>query len=110
MDLITLGLGSGLDDDKLLYIMVVVNKFSKKAWYVPYKKTRNGMMILQSLERELFCRLSYPSALITHRGTQITGKVWSTAIRRIGIEPSTATTAHPESNRQSERAIQTLLH
>jgi Integrase zinc binding domain len=37
MDLMTLDLVSGLNNEEVFYILVVVDKYSKQVWYIPYR-------------------------------------------------------------------------
>jgi Integrase core domain len=108
--ILCLDLVSGLNTRGTQYIVVCTDKFSKYVTYIPFKKTPTSKTISAELNEKIFSRFGYPEVIITHRGPQFKGKGWRKEMGQWGIATRTSTTAHPQSDGQSERSIQTLLH
>ena len=50
-----------------------------------------------------------PVRVISDRGPQFTAKIWQEVLSQLGISAALASSHHPQSDRQSERSIQTFL-
>jgi hypothetical protein len=108
--ILCLDLVSRLNTKGTLYILVCTIKFSKHLTYKPFKKIPNSMIISTKLNERIFSRFSYPKVIITDRGPQFKGKKSKKEMGRWGIATRISTPAHLQSDGQSERSIQTILH
>jgi hypothetical protein len=67
-------------------------------------------MILTELEKTNFSKFGYLQVIISDRGLQFKGEVWRKMLATLHISAGLTTTAHPQSDGQSERAIQNLIN
>ena len=90
-------------------ILVVVDKFSKYAILEPCPSTMTALDTAQAFIRRVVSSFGVPSVVISDRGPQFASKVWEAILQGLGSKAALASTHHPQTDGQSERAIQTLL-
>jgi hypothetical protein len=57
-------------------ILVVVNRFSKMAWYILCHKTINALELAQRMWDSVFSLFGTPDKMVSDRGTVFTSKFW----------------------------------
>jgi Integrase core domain len=108
--ILCLDLVSGLNTRGKQYILVCTHKLSKYVTFIHFEKTPTSKTIKAELNERIFSRFGYPKVIIIDKGPQFKGKRWRKEMGQWGIATRTSKTAHLQSDGQSERSIQTLLH
>jgi hypothetical protein len=99
----------GLANCDIKEVLGVVCKYSKRVTHIPFKKNPTTKKILLMLSYHVFSKHGYPKIIILDRGPQFTCKLWHEELAKMNIEPRWATSRHPQTNGQTERAIQHLI-
>jgi hypothetical protein len=84
-------------------IMVVVDKLTKDAHFVPIKKTHTPTNIAEIYMREIARLHGIPRTIFSDRDTQFTSNFWKGLFKVFGTNLNFRTTYHPQSNGQIER-------
>jgi hypothetical protein len=89
-------------------IMVVVDKLSKSAHFIPVKSTCKAKDIAQIFMKEVFQLHDMPREIISDRDTKFTSNFWKTLM--VGLETNFLfiTAYHPQTDGQKERMNQIL--
>ncbi|GKA74511.1 putative reverse transcriptase domain-containing protein [Tanacetum coccineum] len=89
-------------------IWVIVNRLTKFAHFLPmhedYKMDRFARLYLN----EIVARHGVPISIISDRDSRFTSKFWQSMQKVLGTRLDMSTAYHPQTDRQSERTIQTL--
>jgi Integrase core domain len=109
-EILSMDLVTGIRNSDMKYVLVCIDKFTKRVNYIGFKKTPTSKIILTKLEKTNFSKFGYPQVIISDRGLQFKGEVWRKMLATLQILARLTTTAHPQSDGQSERAIQNLIH
>ena len=91
------------------YILVMVDKFSK---YVLLEGCPEGMTAedtAQIVLTRVIAHFGLPQVVLSDRGPQFTSVLWRMIFRALGSKVALAASHHPQTDGQTERAIQTLL-
>lgn len=109
-DSISIDFLTGLPTTQTTYdmIMVVVDRFTKRAHFIPTTKTLNGPETLNSLFRYVFAYHGFPRTIVSDRDVRFAGTFYQDLTKRLGITLTKSTRNHPQTDGQSERVIQTL--
>ena len=90
-------------------ILVIVDKFTKYVLLEPCTDEISSADTAEILHRRVLCEYGTPNMVISDRGPQFASLVWKELLKRWGSRVALAATHHPQTDGQSERAIQTLI-
>jgi hypothetical protein len=90
-------------------IMVIVDRFTKMAHYVPCNKSITAEETALLWVDRVYRHHGIPDHIISDRGTQFVSEFWDNFLRELGIEPRLSTSFHPETDGQTER-INSILN
>jgi hypothetical protein len=87
-------------------IMVVVDKLSKSAHFIPVKSTCKAIDIANIFMKEIFRLHGMPKEIVSDRDTKFTSNFWKSLM--VGFETKLLfnTTYHPQTDGQTERVNQ----
>ncbi|GJW73627.1 putative reverse transcriptase domain-containing protein [Tanacetum coccineum] len=107
---ITMDFVSGLPRTPSGYdsIWVIVDRLPKFAHFLPMKKTDSIEKLAQLYLKEIVCKHSVPTLIISDRDSLLTSRFWKSLQEAMGTQLDMGTAYHPETDGQSERTIQTL--
>ncbi|MBW0492784.1 hypothetical protein O181_032499 [Austropuccinia psidii MF-1] len=104
MDFIThLPLSNNFDS-----ILVVVDRFSKMAIFVPAYGTITALELAQIFISQVFSKHSLPVSSVSARGYLFVSSFWTNLCQQLKISRDLSTSFHPETDRQRERVNQIL--
>lgn len=89
-------------------IMVVVDRATKRAHFIPTKKQLSSAETAQLYLDNVFKHHGIPHNIVSDRDTRFTAAFWQTLHGRFGTSLFFSTTNHPQTDGQSERTIRTL--
>ena len=89
-------------------ILVVVDRLSKMAMYIPTRKSLDAAGLADLFYRRIWKDYGVPTSIVTDRGTQFTSKFWSAFCYQLRIKRRLSTAFHPQTDGQTERQNQTL--
>jgi hypothetical protein len=90
-------------------ILVVVDRFTKMAHFIPYKEQGFDAPNLASVYQEQIFRLhGLPRDIVSDRGPIFNSQFWREFTSGLGIKCNFSTAFHPQSDGQTERVNQTL--
>jgi hypothetical protein len=94
--------------DKFDSILVVVDRFSKMAHFIPCTKTlsSNGLAIL--FLKNVFRIHGLPNNIVSDRGSIFVSQFWSALMKHLKIRQNLSSAYHPQSDGQTERVNQTV--
>lgn len=101
------GLAGGVPFDAIL---VVVDRYTKMARYIPCHKTVDSPELAKLLWEQVFCLFGMPEGIVSDRGTVFTSQFWSALCYYLFIKQRLTTAFHPQSDGQTERQNQALEH
>jgi RNase H-like domain found in reverse transcriptase/Reverse transcriptase (RNA-dependent DNA polymerase)/Integrase zinc binding domain/Integrase core domain len=90
------------------YILVMVDKFTKRAWYVATKQTVSGREVADLFFDTIVRHQGLPQTIISDRDPRFTGSFWRALWERCGTKLAMSTAYHPQSDGQTERQNRTL--
>ena len=88
---------------------MLVDKFTKYVALEPCRKNITAEQTAQIFVKRIVAEHGVPSVVISDRGTQFTAALWKAILKDLGAKAALATSHHPQTDGQSERAIQTLM-
>ena len=91
-------------------ILVVVDRYTKMACYIPTTKKINAVELEELLMREIFLKFGAPEGIVTDRGSVFTSAFWSEICYQMQVKRRLSTAFHPQTDGQTERQNQTLEH
>ncbi|GJV79896.1 reverse transcriptase domain-containing protein [Tanacetum coccineum] len=89
-------------------IWVIVDRLTKSAHFLPIKETDKMERLTRLYLKEVFSRHGVPVSIISDRDSQFTSRFWQSLQRALGTRLDMNTACHPQTDRKSERTIQTL--
>ena len=89
-------------------IMVIVDRFTKVAHFIPTYKTLTGEEAAKLFLSHVVKLHGFPEELVTDRDIRFQSKFWQTIQHILGAQLSYSSANHPESDGQLERTIQTV--
>ena len=89
-------------------ILVVIDRFSKKVYFLPCNTTITAQGVAMLYQDNIFKEHGLPKKVISDRGSQFVSNFMKELYRKLGIEPNPSTVYHPQTDRQTERANQEL--
>ena len=89
-------------------IMVVVDRFSKMAHFVPCSKTFNATRVAQLYYREVVRLHGLPKSIVSDRDVRFTSHFWRTLRSMLGTKLKFLTVYHPHTDGQTEAVNRSL--
>ena len=89
-------------------IMVVVDKFSKYAHFVPLSHPFTALKVALQYMEHVFKLHGLPEAIVSDRDKVFTSNLWQELFRLAGTELRMSSAYHPQSDGQTERVNQCL--
>ncbi|GJR29474.1 putative reverse transcriptase domain-containing protein [Tanacetum coccineum] len=89
-------------------IWVIVVCFTKSAHFIPTKVTDSMETLTRLYIKEIVSRHGVLISVISDRDNHFTSRFWQSMRNALGTQLDMSTVYHPETDRQSERTIQTL--
>ena len=89
-------------------IMVIVDRFTKRAHFIPSNITDTTKNFTHIFLQEVIRHHGIPSEIVSDRDTQFTSKFWATIAKMMGIERNLSSSHHPQTDGQTERTNRTL--
>jgi transposase InsO family protein len=94
-------------DGEFTAVLVILDRFTKMALYVPMNSITSEAVADVFMER-VVSRFGVPDGIVTDRGPQFTSLFWSELCVAMGIKHKLSTAFHPQTDGQTERQNQTL--
>ena len=91
------------------HCLVIIDKFSKFVLLESVPETLSSAQTAEIFLRRVVSVFGVPSVVITDRGTQFSARLWKQLLEKLGSAAALASSHHPQTDGQSERAIQTFL-
>jgi hypothetical protein len=89
-------------------VLVVVDRFTKMAKYIPCRKTIDAEQLAELLIGTIFKDFGLPKGIVSDRGSVFTSNFWSSVCWTLRIKRRLSTAFHPQTDGQTERQNQTL--
>ena len=89
-------------------ILVVVDKFSKYARFIPLSHPFTAMQVALHYMDSVFKLHGFPLAMISDRHKVFTSTLWQTLFKLTGIELRLSSAYHPQTDGQTERVNQCM--
>ncbi|GJX48795.1 putative reverse transcriptase domain-containing protein [Tanacetum coccineum] len=89
-------------------IWVIVDRLTKSAIFVPMRETDPMDKLARMYLKEVVTRHGIPLSIICDRDPRFTSNFWRSLQNALGTSLDMSTAYHPQTDRQSERTIQTL--
>jgi transposase InsO family protein len=84
-------------------ILVIVDRFTKYAIYIPTKSTLSSEEFAQIFFRRILAKFGIPDGIVSDRGVLFTSKFWETCCTLLGTKRRLSTAYHPQTDGQTER-------
>ena len=88
--------------------MVVVDRLSKSAHFIPVQSIYKTIQIVDIFMKEIFRLHGIPKTVISDRDVEFTSAFWKTLFFGLGTEIKFSTANHPQTDGQMERVNQIL--
>eukprot|EP00253_Pinus_taeda_P004104 PITA_04104 len=88
--------------------MVVVDKLSKAAHFIPVQSTYRAAQIAHIFMQNVFRLHGLPKTIISDRDVKFTSAFWRTLFAELGTQLNFSTTYHPQTDGQTERVNQVV--
>nr|GEZ47380.1 hypothetical protein [Tanacetum cinerariifolium] len=107
---ITMDFVSGLlrTSSKYVSILVIINRLTKSAHFLPIKNTDSMERVTQLYLKEVMCRHGVTVSIISDRDSHFTSRFWRSLQKALGTNLDMSTAYHPQTDGQNESTIQTL--
>jgi hypothetical protein len=89
-------------------IMVVVDKLTKDAHFIPMKTTHKETNVADIYMREVACLHGIPKTIVSDRDPKFTSKFWKGLFKGFGTNLNFNTTYHPEYDGKTKRVNQVI--
>ena len=99
-----------ITDIKYNTILVVVDRLTKYAHFIPWKEKGNAKDLTKVILREIIANHKIPQSIISDRDKLFASKFWNTWTWQLGTKVKLLTVYHPRTDGQTEQTNQTLEH
>ena len=89
--------------------LVIVDKFSKYTILEGVPENIDAQRTAQIFIKRVVSVWGVPAVVISDRGPQFSSQLWRNILKSLGSHAALATSHHPQTDGQSERAVQTVL-
>ncbi|GJT59787.1 putative reverse transcriptase domain-containing protein [Tanacetum coccineum] len=89
-------------------IWVIVDRLTKSAHFLAIREDYSTEKLAKIYIDEIVARHGVPVSIISDRDGRFTSRCWQTVQKALGTRLDMSTAYHPQTDRQSERTIQTL--
>ncbi|MBW0580917.1 hypothetical protein O181_120632, partial [Austropuccinia psidii MF-1] len=89
-------------------ILVVVDRFSKMAIFIPTYGTITALDLAQIFISHVFSKHGLPVSIVSDRGSLFVSSFWTQLCQQLKISRDLSTSFHPETDGQTERVNQIL--
>ncbi|GJY71122.1 putative reverse transcriptase domain-containing protein [Tanacetum coccineum] len=89
-------------------IWVIVDRLTKSAIFTPMRETNSMEKLARMYLKEVVTRHGIPVSIICNRDPRFASNFWRSLQKALGTNLDMSTVYHPQTDRQSERTIQTL--
>ncbi|GKA12288.1 putative reverse transcriptase domain-containing protein [Tanacetum coccineum] len=89
-------------------IWVIVDRLTKSTHFIPTRETDSMETLTRLYIKEIVSRHEVPISIISDHDSHFTSRFWKSLQSALGTQLDMSTAYHPETDRQSERTIQTL--
>ncbi|SOV01667.1 uncharacterized protein UDID_18169 [Ustilago sp. UG-2017a] len=89
-------------------ILVVVNRLTKMAIFVPTTNELDAPKLAQLFLRHVYSKHGLPTSIVLDRGSEFTSHFWCSLSTLLGIKTHFSSAYHPQSDGQTERINQVL--
>jgi hypothetical protein len=89
-------------------LMVVVDRLSKQAHFIPVKSTYGATEIAQIYHDKVFKHHGIPRAIISDRDPRFTADFWTELWKKLGTRLKMSTADHPQTDGQTEVVNRTI--
>jgi hypothetical protein len=89
-------------------IMVVVDRLTKFAYFIPYLTTSTAEHLAYWMLRVIVAAHGMPEGIVSDRDKLFTSRFWKSLMNQVGTEQKMSTAYHPKTNGQTERTNRTL--
>ena len=97
-----------ITDIKYDSILVVVDKLTKYAHFIPWNEKGNTKDLAKVILKEIIANHGIPQSIISDKDKLFTSKFWNTWTQQLGTKIKLLTAYHPRTDRQTEQTNQTL--
>lgn len=91
-------------------ILVIVDRFTKYALYIPCSKNISSEGLANKFLRHVFRPYGMPRGIVSDRGSVFTSAFWRSFCHLLGCKRRLSTAFHPQTDGQTERQNQNLEH
>ena len=88
-------------------ILVVIDKLTKRAHFIPWNSTDAVADTAQLVYDHVVTQHGMPCVIVSDRDSKFTSKFWKTLFHCFGTKLSISTPFHPQTDKQSEHMVQT---
>src|SRR5207245_8751935 len=85
------------------YILVVVDRFSKEAVFVPCTKEEMALSTAELFRDHVWCQHGLPDSVVSDRGSVFASNFLGELYRLLGIKRKMSTAFHPQTDGQTEQ-------
>ena len=89
-------------------ILVVVDRLTKYAHFIPWKEKKNAKDLAKVILKEIIANHGIPQSIISDKDKLFTSKFWNTWTQQLGTKIKLLTAYHPKTDGQIEQTNQTL--
>ncbi|GJZ69745.1 putative reverse transcriptase domain-containing protein [Tanacetum coccineum] len=89
-------------------IWVIIDRLTKSAHFIPTRETDSMETLTRLYIKEIVSRHGVPISIISDHDSHFTSRLWKSLQSALGTQLDMSTAYHLETDRQSERTIQTL--
>ena len=97
-----------ITDIKYNSILVVVDRLTKYAHFIPWKEKGNAKDLAKVILKEIIANHGIPQSIISDKDKLFTSKFWNTWTQQLGTKVKLLTAYHPQTDGQTEQTNQTL--
>ena len=83
-------------------ILIIVDRFRKRAFSIPYKKTIDAPETTRLFIHYVYRIYGPPNTIVSDRGPQFISAFWNEFTRILGIKLKLSTAYHPQTDGQTE--------